>query len=635
MANGEDWEDISDGGDDDWEMGKPIAPRSGSGSGSFRTGSNGSSAAPKSHHRPQSSWGDDDWGGDEESWRPGPANPSLMHASGTRATPPRSPALTKGVSPARPAMGSRRWTRSRAACKRLGVLVCLVAAVVTLSSFGILKGGGSGGGPVDARGWRPSDASDAFERTARSFEERPSADPGPARQWDSSNSFVPASSGASRERFGFREEKAPATRDAPASDRETPVVQEAQVATIGASETVSVSQRVADEIQRLRASHEHVSNAADAADAAPTEEAISAANSFSPPEGEKLTEGSAEEDVFASRVDAASDAASLEPRSIESRTTERASVPIEDDEANGDESGGRDERVEAAADRVDVEVDDDDDDDDDDDETDRPFVFGEILDAAPLVPTEDASSDATKDDDAVFGETVVVVPSGGGSEDDANSAEAEVSAEAFAAFGDMLEEASVNDAGIMTTAEGEEAEGEEAEGEEAEGEEAEGEEAGDSADEGENVAADVATTTTTTTTREGGEFGSTLDPRALEEEAFSSSNALIDGEASSVESDAVVTAPDAKPDASSARVAPDGAADETAPPRADGSARRARGVSPPPPPVPMDGPDMTDPANRAVLDAYQSREKYVAWSKRAAKIEGRTVAPPNAARRRR
>ena len=261
MANGEDWEDISDGGDDDWEMGKPIAPRSGSGSGSFRTGSNGSSAAPKSHHRPQSSWGDDDWGGDEESWRPGPANPSLMHASGTRATPPRSPALTKGVSPARPAMGSRRWTRSRAACKRLGVLVCLVAAVVTLSSFGILKGGGSGGGPVDARGWRPSDASDAFERTARSFEERPSADPGPARQWDSSNSFVPASSGASRERFGFREEKAPATRDAPASDRETPVVQEAQVATIGASETVSVSQRVADEIQRLRASHEHVSNA--------------------------------------------------------------------------------------------------------------------------------------------------------------------------------------------------------------------------------------------------------------------------------------------------------------------------------------------------------------------------------------
>ena len=226
--------------------------------------------------------------------------------------------------------------------------MCLVAAVVTLSSFGILKGGGSGGGPVDARGWRPSDASDAFERTARSFEERPSADPGPARQWDSSNSFVPASSGASRERFGFREEKAPATRDAPASDRETPVVQEAQVATIGASEAVSVSQRVADEIQRLRASHEHVSNAADAADAAPTEEAISAANSFSPPEGEKLTEGSAEEDVFASRVDAASDAASLEPRSIESRTTERASVPIEDDEANGDESGGRDERIEAA-----------------------------------------------------------------------------------------------------------------------------------------------------------------------------------------------------------------------------------------------------------------------------------------------
>jgi len=48
---------------------------------------------------------------------------------------------------------------------------------------------------------------------------------------------------------------------------------------------------------------------------------------------------------------------------------------------------------------------------------------------------------------------------------------------------------------------------------------------------------------------------------------------------------------------------------------------------PRPPPVPMDGPDMTDPANRAALDAYQSREKYVAWSKKSAKLEGRMVAP--------
>ena len=48
---------------------------------------------------------------------------------------------------------------------------------------------------------------------------------------------------------------------------------------------------------------------------------------------------------------------------------------------------------------------------------------------------------------------------------------------------------------------------------------------------------------------------------------------------------------------------------------------------PRPPPVPMDGPDMTDPVNRAALDAYQSREKYVAWSKKAAKLEGRIVAP--------
>ena len=173
MSNGDDWADISDGGDDDWEMGKPVAPgASGSSSGSFGSGSNGSvSAASKSHHRPQSSWGaDDDWGGDEENWHPGPANPSLSNLRGSRATPPRSPALTKGVSPARPAKGSRRWTRSRAACRRLGVLACLVAAVVTLSSFGIFKGGGSGAVSVDA--WETRPEGDAFERTARSFEER-------------------------------------------------------------------------------------------------------------------------------------------------------------------------------------------------------------------------------------------------------------------------------------------------------------------------------------------------------------------------------------------------------------------------------------------------------------------------------
>jgi hypothetical protein len=56
--------------------------------------------------------------------------------------------------------------------------------------------------------------------------------------------------------------------------------------------------------------------------------------------------------------------------------------------------------------------------------------------------------------------------------------------------------------------------------------------------------------------------------------------------------------------------------------------------SPPPPPVPMDGPDVTDPANRARLDAYQGRAKYVAWSKKTAKLEGRVVAPPDAETRR-
>ena len=572
MSNGDDWADISDGGDDDWELGKPVAPgASGSSSGSFVSGSNGSvSVASRSHHRPQSSWGaDDDWGGDEENWHPGPANSSLSNLRGSRATPPRSPALIKGVSPARPAKGNRRWTRSRAACRRLGVLACLVAAVVTLSSFGIFKGGGSREA-VSVDAWETRPEGDAFERTARSFEveRRISHDDAPAREKDETR---------------FR--AAPAvTRETRAPVSETVVVRRVPIGTMTddmTEDAPSPDRRVSDELARLKRSHEHVSNAADAVD----HDGV-VAPAF--PVSEETAERSDE------RSDARFTASRSEPN-------DSALVPIE----TGAEVATRDEDKDAieadgelteetlpsdgALDDVATEAEDDADDD----------VFGEVVDAeedeAPRdareapIDAEDGSRDAAlvspRDVETgavtstvVFGE---VVDGDGGDgdggastlgEENASSAEADfsVSAEAFAgAFGDTREEASVNDADFMTTP-------------------------NDEASEATTEAGDETSETSDTTERHEDDtkgFGS------VEETSF------VEGSPSST--------------------------------NAVASERAFPNKPPPPPPVPMDGPDMTDPANRARLDAYQSRAQYVAWSKKTAKLEGRVVAPPDAEETRR
>ena len=542
MANGKNSEDIGD----DWAMGKPIAPRSGSGSGSFRSGTV-ESAAPKSHHRPQSSWDehDDDWGGDEENWRPGPAKSFPSNVRGTGATPPRHPALTKGVSPARPAKGIRRLTRSRAACRRLGVLACLVAAAVTLRSFGVFEGGDGRGGTIEAWETRSSDASDVFERTARSVEDVSLRD----------ERDVP-SARAAGERFGSRENApdAPATRERSIPDRETRVVREAPVATVETMDAKATEspRRVADELARLRASHEHVSNAADATSA--EGERVAA---FPAPE----EPSSAERDVSASGVGSASDSASDSASSASDFVeTERGSVSIEDDSNDARSRAFADQNVRQASDDA-AGRDDDGDDDDDDDAS---VVFGEVLDAALVRDRkENADDDATDDDasvvddrtdDAAGATSSVSIfyvdddADGGADANDDAEAEEDVPAEAFVTFGATLEAASMNDADVTRI---------------------------DSRDEA---------------PPEEGDDGS--------------------GE-----------------DASSARA-------ETAEKDVGAGADASTNAPPPPPPVPMDGPDMTDPANRARLDAYQSREAYVAWSKKAAKIEGRTVAPPSRARRR-
>jgi hypothetical protein len=576
MSNGDDWADISDGGDDDWEMGKPVAPgASGSSSGSFGSGSNGSvSAASRSHHRPQSSWGaDDDWGGDEENWHPGPANPSLSNLRGSRATPPRSPALTKGVSPARPAKGNRRWTRSRAACRRLGVLACLVAAVVTLSSFGIFKGGGSRD-LVSVDAWETRPEGDAFERTARSFEEE---------RWISDDDDdAPETSSRARDETRFR--AAPAeTRETRAPVSET-VFRRVPIGTMtDTTEDAPSSRRVSDELARLKRSHEHVSNAADATDVGGV-----VAPAF--PDSEETAERSDE------RSDARA-ASRSEPDSALVPIETGTEVATRDEDEDAIEADGNAEDTlpsDGALDDVATEAEDDAADDAAADD-----VFGEVVDAeedeAPRdareapIDAEDGSRDGAlvsprdvetgaATSTVVFGEVV----DGGDGDDDggastlgeenASSADADfsVSAEAFAgAFGDTREEASVNDADFMTTPNDEASE-------------ATTEEAGDETSE-----------TSDTTERHEDDtkgFGS-VEETSLVEGSPSSTNAVA-------------------------------------------SERAFPNKPPPPPPVPMDGPDMTDPANRARLDAYQSRAKYVEWSKKTAKLEGRVVAPPDAETRR-
>ena len=564
MSNGDDWADISDGGDDDWEMGKPVAPgASGSSSGSFGSGSNGSvSAASRSHHRPQSSWGaDDDWGGDEENWHPGPANPSLSNPRGSRATPPRSPALTKGVSPARPAKGSRRWTRSRAACRRLGVLACLVAAAATLSSFGIFKGGGSGGsggsGAVSVDAWETRPEGDAFERAARSFEERRTPDDAPAtRRAGDETSFRAKSAAAETETL-----VAPVAETV-GSDLAVPIGTMTRHA-----EDAPSSRRVSDELARLRGSHEHVSNAADVfsqnfrrndvSRVAPT---LATSEAFA--DGEKSDERN--DALAASRSEFTTSESALVPieTGAEVATREKDEDAIEAAEENAEETLPSDDaRGDDVATEALYSVSENADDDAAAD------VFGEVVDAEEDEAPRDAEDDSrdaalASPRDAEMGavtSTVVfgeVVDGDGG-----DGADFSDSAEAFAgAFGDTREEASVNDADIMTTP-------------------------NDEASEAEDEASDATEGHEDDTKRAGSVEETSLRGSSSSTNAIASERALP------------------KP-------------------------------SPPPPPVPMDGPDMTDPANRARLDAYQGRAKYVAWSKKTAKLEGRVVAPPDAETRR-
>ena len=655
MANGDEWEDISDGGDDDWETGKPVAPRSGSGSGLSGSGSNGSvGTAPTSRHRPQSSWGadDDDWGGDEEDWRPAPVRPSPSNARGARArSPPRSPALTKGVSPARPAKGPRRWTRSRAACKRLGVLVCLVAAVVTLSSFGIFKGGGSGRGdePWETRS-EAFPSSDALERSARSFGDRATTDFARA---DRSATAVGEDDGTDEVRDFISIDT---SQDRRATRTNAPVITNAvverpMIATITSEASVdSLSEASADETERLKASHElSTNNAADVSlfprRAGPAEDVSSVAVEKTKNAlgrlGTKEPDGLDPTDLDA---DASVRLGSISEHVLDARDgSEETAAATTSDETN--------ETNETTDDAVAKEEEDDD--ENDSDGSNSSVFFDTTDDSHDALPTEVTRSDANE---TPLGEDVEVLPRD--AEKDAATTEKEESheeeeastatvfgeivdavaaddvetvetAEAFGVgFGDVLQEAVVLKSADNTVSSGDGEEDGEVDGEEdgaslvdekkkAFDSDLDPRDAiGPDADLPEEDASIAEDESSRFRSEEGSEEASEQSFADEEEEALVSSETrgtvVFEDEASSAVSAAEKNNPAERNDEELIN------SSSSAPPPPP---------PPRPPPVPMDGPDMTDPVNRAALDAYQSREKYVAWSKKAAKLEGRIVAP--------
>jgi hypothetical protein len=518
------------------------------------------------------------------------------------------------------------------------VLVCLVAAVVTLSSFGIFKGGGSGRGdePWETRS-EAFPSSDALERSARSFGDRATTDFGSDDRFATDR--VGEGDGTDvRDSVSIDE----IVQDRPATRPNAPVITNAVVdrtpiATITSEASDSLSEASAAEIKRLKASHEHVGkNTADVSlfprRAGPAEDVSSVA--FEKTKN-ALSRLGTEEPDGPDPTDQFSADASVRLGSIPEHVLDSSNDGLEEtaEKTKSDETNATRETTETSADAKEEE-DDDENDSDSDSTTD---------DSHDALPTEVIRSDTNE---TPLGEDVEVLPHD--AEKDAATSEKEESHEESEAstatvFGEIVDAAAADDVETVETAEafgvGSEDVLQEAfvlKSADNTASSGDGEEDGE-----ENRASSV--------DEKKKAFDSDLDPRdsigpdadlpeedALRaedessrfrseegsEEASEQSFADEDEEALvSSETRGTVVSED---EASSAVSAAEKNDEELI-----NSSSSAPPPPPPPrpPPVPMDGPDMTDPVNRAALDAYQSREKYVAWSKKAAKLEGRIVAP--------
>lgn len=574
MAPGDTWDEMSNGDEDEgWETGTAVAFRSGSGSsgsaGSLgeRAGSVGSVGAgaptPGGHkdntHARHVSWGGDDtWGGgDEEAWVPGPAKLANQSRGvgrgatvGTAPTSVRSHALGRSLNTHRVGIGQRRWSRSRAACKRLGLLLGLVGTAVMVNSVVGWFGGGNAREEVDVRNGEPGrTGEDRFDR----------ANDGSAEKKVPSSFQKPRIAGGDVSNvFAYASTQAPS--DA-LSVRKSPDEINDEVGGLSGSQTVGGR-----------------SETANAESAERDENVRLASRGFDDPPGLGLIDGD-----FGLR-----DTQTQHEHVPNTKVLGTPDVPIDTTKPGSDDAhlgNSADvflpKRDDVRVGNVPFEIED----------TELAMEGRSMDDNENAVGMRDESNDGSDD-----GET------------DASKDELELvpnetvdDAEARAAFGVMLEEASGNDATEMMEALN----------------------VATSGDEGSAVSPPFVTPAA------GENEEDTEDDSGLEETFGDTTEdtAANTTEDTKEDTDAMGDVDDLVTDTDSGETekGPTEFAKKTNEPSTD-VPKKAKLKPPSPPPVPEDGPDMTDENNLAELDKFMQRPKYVAWSAKAAKLEGRVVA---------
>jgi hypothetical protein len=330
------------------------------------------------------------------------------------------------------------------------VLVCLVAAVVTLSSFGIFKGGGSGRGdePWETRS-EAFPSSDALEQSARSFGDRPTTDFGSDDRFATDR--VGEDDGTDvRDSVSIDE----IVQDRPATRTNAPVITQAvverpMIATITSEASDSLSEASADEMKRLEASHEHVSNAADEKTnlfprrAGPAEDVSSVA--FEKTKN-ALSRLGTEEPDGPDPTDLDADA-SVRLGSIPEHVLDSSNDGLEET-AEKTKSGETNVTRETTDDAVAKEEEDDDENDSDSDST--------TDDSHDALPTEVTRSDA---DETPLGEDVTFLPQDSAEKDAATTEKEESHEESEAStatvFGEIVDAAAADDVETVETAEAE------------------------------------------------------------------------------------------------------------------------------------------------------------------------------------
>ena len=617
MANGDEWDEISET-DYDWETAKAIAPRPMTGSGSLGSlgGSDSGSVgtAPKANrsnktHSRQTSWNavdDDDWSGDEEDWRPTPNRPTRsQNRGGTRGAlrEPTNSVRTNlvGRSPNRVGSTSRRWSRSRAACKRLAVLVCVIGVGAALNSSSMFDGRGdlAFGTAHDTtvdRSWSSMD--DTTEKFHSDLRDSQTFDD----EAEQIRSYAPSTAGTGKKAPTHSFHRSPDEKNAAGVDASLhdelssadddndndddsskssgETVLTGGEKNIGADDAnLSDNERSSDTARPIPSAP--VVGTSDIADIEPkrTEEESedfdksfgNGIDAFLAKENERKNAPRDETDVVVGEV---------VDMSIDESETSTAIVPVDTNTANavhGEElvvaevlEASEGEVDDAGAD-VESEV------DDVGDELSQAELDAKAVGEVVALEASENQSELVENDSGDSSE--------GSSEND--------SSEAQEAFGEMLEEASANDATVM---------------------DAGGEDEGKTTEDINTESADDA-----------------VSPFFAEPEEETADDVDVAEEGGAVED-----VDDTEESVEGTVTAEVGTEEELRDPKDTTEALPSLESSKQPstskmkllplPPVPEDGPDMADPGNLQELDQFMAREKYVAWAAKTARLEGRVVA---------